>query len=95
MTDRQRWNWHAAINLQNELRRFIQMNTQSLCDGVCFLGPDERAFFLHTMYQVQKIAHQIETDQRSVKPVSFEGVVIPPVDMGPSLENLIDPSGPL
>lgn len=65
LTDRQRWNWFAALNAAKDARRLARMNTASVCDGSPFLTPEERVRVEEFAAFCERLADELEHGQRS------------------------------
>ena len=65
MTDRQRWNWYRAIVARDALKRLNSGNTESVCDGIPFLHPEERKNVEIQIHWLDGVIAELEGDRRS------------------------------
>lgn len=65
LTDRQRWNWHAADNALQAMIKLNRMNTASVCDGKPFLSPEERRSVEVQIHWLEGICAELEQNRRS------------------------------
>jgi hypothetical protein len=65
MTDRQIYNWRKAQNALDGVNLLLRANTESLCEGVPFLTPDERAQLRKTSFLCDDIAKSLLSGERS------------------------------
>ena len=65
MNDRQTYNWRKAQNAMDGLHLMLRANTESVCEGIRFLEPIERAILKATAELTQRIANELLQNQRS------------------------------